>query len=604
MPRSNPVPLRPRPVKARSKTAQRRTRSGSRRLASVQLPTFRLLMVWGMLFLGTIGLGWKLYQLQIVQGAELYKKARQQQTMTLSPYVPRRTITDVQGNILASDRLTYILYAHPKQFANDKENVAQRLALILSHYTAAQLQEKFNQQETGIRLASGLTEDVATAIRNLNIGGLDLEETYARYYPQQDMVADVIGYVDRDHQGQAGIERSQRKLLERDILNQPIRRTGNGTILPAFLPPKLLKSNDWKLQLTLDLRLQQAARSALRQQLKQFKAKRGVVIVMDVTDGSLVSLVCEPTYNPNEYYKANLELFKNWSVSDLYEPGSTFKPVNVAIALDDKKIQPSTIIHDSGSVVVDGWTINNASKSGNGAIDIARVLQTSSNVAMVHMMRRLDKNKFYDYLQALGLDEKTGIDLPGEATGHLKKRATFTERNIEVATTAFGQGFSLTPIKLAQLHSAIANGGNLVTPHVVKGLVDSDGNRHWTPDYPQRKVFSDATSRLVVDMMETVVSKGTGAAAKIAGYKIGGKTGTAQKAGARGGYLANAKITSFVAVLPTDRPRYVVLAVVDEPQGGNTFGSTVAAPVVKTVMEALISLKGIPPSSGSISTSP
>jgi cell division protein FtsI (penicillin-binding protein 3) len=570
----------------------------------MKLPTLRLFMVWGVLMMGVMGLGWKLYQLQVVQAEELYKKARQQQTMTLSPYVPRRTITDAQGNILASDRLTYILYAHPTQFANEKDNVAQQLATILKTQTAAQILERFNQQETGIRLASGLTEDIATAIRQLKIGGLDLEETYARYYPQQEMVADVIGYVDREHRGQAGIERSQRKLLERDILNQPIRRTGNGTILPAFLPAKLLKSNDWKLQLTLDLRVQQAARNALRQQLKQFKAKRGVVIVMDVTDGSLVSLVCEPTYNPNEYFKANLELFKNWAVSDLYEPGSTFKPVNVAIALDDQKIQPSTVIHDSGSVVVDGWTINNASKSGNGSIDIARVLQTSSNVAMVHMMRKLSKNKYYDYLQSLGLDEKTGIDLPGEAAGHLKSRSIFTERGIEVATAAFGQGFSLTPIKLAQLHAAIANGGTLVTPHVVRGLVDSDSNLHWTPDYPQRQVFSAVTSRAVVDMMETVVSQGTGEPAKIAGYKIGGKTGTAQKAGPRGGYLANAKITSFVAILPTDQPRYVVLAVVDEPQGGNTFGSTVAAPVVKSVMEAVIALRGIPPSPSQPSPSP
>lgn len=597
MPRSKSFPRPKLPLKTRPTSRSRRAEAESRCQATVELPVFRLLMVWGILLLGALGLGWKLYQLQVVRADDLLKRARQQQTVTLSPFVPRRAIIDARGNILASDRLTYILYVHPKQFENERERVAGQLAPILNTFTAAQLLERFKRQDTGIRLASGLTEDIATSIRNLNIGGLDLEATYDRYYPQQEMVADVIGYVDRDRQGQAGIERSQSKLLERDILNQPIRRTGNGTILPAFVPPKLLKSNDWKLKLTLDLRLQQAARTALRQQLNQFKAKRGVAIVMDVTDGSLLSLVCEPTYNPNEYYNANLELFKNWSVSDLYEPGSTFKPVNVAIALDDKKIQPSTVIYDSGSAVVDGWTINNANKSGNGSIDIARVLQVSSNVGMVQIMRKLNKNKYYDYLQALGLNEKTGIDLPGEAPGHLKKRSIFVERSIEAATTAFGQGFSLTPIKLAQLHSAIANGGTLVTPHVVKGLVDSDGNLHWMPNYPQRKVFSETTSRAVVDMMETVVSKGTGEPAKIAGYRIGGKTGTAQKAGSRGGYLASAKITSFVAVLPTERPRYVVLAVVDEPKGSNTFGSTVAAPIVKKILEALIAIEGIPPSS-------
>jgi cell division protein FtsI (penicillin-binding protein 3) len=254
------------------------------------------------------------------------------------------------------------------------------------------------------------------------------------------------------------------------------------------------------------------------------------------------------------------------------------------------------VVYDGGSVNIDGWTILNASKVGNGAIDIARVLQTSSNVGMVQIMRKLDKNKYYDHLQALSLDGKTGIDLPGETPGHLKNRATFTERSIEAATTAFGQGFSLTPIKLAQLHSALANGGTLLTPHVVKGLIDADGHLHWTPNYPQRKVFTNANSHAVVQMMETVVSEGTGEPAKIAGYRIGGKTGTAQKAGPRGGYLTNAKITSFVGILPAEAPRYVILAVVDEPKGGNTFGSTVAAPIVKSVMEALISIRGIPPS--------
>jgi len=566
------------------------------RIKLQKLPSLRLLLVWAVLLLGMIGLGWKLYQLQVVESGELHKRARQQQTLQLSPYVPRRTITDSQGNILATDRLVYMLYAHPKLFKISPEEMAAKLSAILIKPTAAQLLQRFSQQKTGIRVAQGLTEDIALQLKALNFDGLEVEETYDRYYPQQEMVADIIGYVDHAHIGQAGVERSQRQLLERDVESHSIRRAGNGEIMPAFLPPNLLKSNDWKLALTLDMRLQRAARQALQQQLKKYQAKRGAVIIMDVTDGSLLSLVCEPTYNPNEFYKANLELFKNWAVSDLYEPGSTFKPINVAIALDEGVITPNTVVFDGGSVNIDGWTILNASKVGNGAINIARVLQTSSNVGMVQIMRKLNKNKYYDHLQALSLDGKTGIDLPGETPGHLKKRETFTERSIEAATTAFGQGFSLTPIKLAQLHSALANGGTLFTPHVVKGLMDADGHLHWTPNYPKREVFTQANSLAVVKMMETVVSEGTGEPAKISGYRIGGKTGTAQKAGPRGGYLTNAKITSFVGIIPAESPRYVILAVVDEPKGGNTFGSTVAAPIVKSVMEALIAVKGIPPS--------
>lgn len=563
-----------------------------------KLPRGRLFLVWGGLIAGMLSLGWRLYQLQFVEAAQLQKKARQQQTVSLRPYIPRRSIIDSQGNVLATDRIVYSLYAHPKLFAIPKEEVSEKLAPILETQNPQELTKLFNQQETGIKVTAGLTEASAEKIQKLRLDGLELIEHYARFYPQEQIAADVVGYVDRDHKGQAGLELGQKRLLEREFLNFYIKRTGNGAIMPAFLPDTSLSFDELQLQLTLDLRLHRAARSALQQQLKKYNAKRGAVIVMDATDGSLLTLVCEPTFDPNEYYKSKVELFKNWSVSDLYEPGSTFKPLNIAIALDAGVIKPNTYVHDSGAVTIDGWNIYNASKVGYGSISIAEVLQTSSNVGMIQIMNRLRTKDYYRRLQQLGIGEKSGIDLPGEATGNLKTQEVFTSKSIEAAVTAFGQGFSLTPIKLVQLHGALANGGKLVTPHMVKGLVDTQGYLHWTPDYPVRKVFSPESSQKVVEMMETVVSEGTGEPAQIPYYRIGGKTGTAQKAGPRGGYIANAKITSFVAIFPVDAPRYVVLAVVDEPQGGNTFGSTVAAPIVKSVMEALISIKGIPPSKG------
>jgi cell division protein FtsI (penicillin-binding protein 3) len=560
------------------------------------LSKLRLLMVWGVLLGGIFGLGWRLYQLQIIQAADLQKKARQQQTYNLRPYIPRRTIVDSQGNVLATDRLNYTLYVHPKLFKKSQEEIANQLAKIIEKRPTQAFLTEFRKKDTGIKLETGLTEAQAQKIRHLRLDGLDLNEEYARFYPQEEMAGDIIGYVDREREGQAGLESSQRDLLERNLLNLRIRRTGKGSIMPAFLPEGILQFDDLDLQLTLDMRLQRAARTALRQQLQKFNAKRGAVIVMDATDGSLLALVCEPTYDPNQYYKSQVELFKNWTVSDLYEPGSTFKPVNIAIALDKGAIDPNTTIYDSGAITVDGWQIFNASKAGNGSLNIAGVLQTSSNIGMVQIMQRLDKHYYYQQLQKIKLDKKTGVDLPGEASGHLKNEAEFTSRSIEAATAAFGQGFSLTPIKLIQLHGSLANGGKLVTPHLVRGLVDPEGHLHWKPAFPVSQIFSEKTSHTVVEMMETVVSQGTGAPAKIAGYRIGGKTGTAQKAGPRGGYISGAKITSFVAILPVNSPRYVVLAVVDEPKGGNTFGSTVAAPIVKNVMEALISLKGIPPS--------
>ncbi|WP_420911660.1 peptidoglycan D,D-transpeptidase FtsI family protein [Rippkaea orientalis] len=560
------------------------------------LPKWRLILVWAVMVVGMIGLGWKLYQLQIVQGKELQEKARSQQAVNLRPYIPRRSIIDGEGHVLATDRLEHILYVHPVQFKQPPEAIAAALSPILDNQTPQDLMERFKQRKTGIPIARNLTEGQADRIKQLRLDGVELNETYARFYPQKEIASEIIGYVDSDRRGQAGVELSQEKLLERDLLSLYVRRTALGEIIPAFLPEDVLKSNDLQIQLTLDLRLQRAARLALQQQLKKFNAKRGAVIVMDATDGSLLSLVCEPTFDPNEYYKSRVELFKNWTVSDLYEPGSTFKPINIALALEAGVIQPNTVVFDSGAVTVDGWNIFNATKTGNGAINIAEVLQTSSNVAMVHIMRRLSRKDYYQRLQKLELNQRTEIDLPGEVAGHLKSEEIFTERGIELATTSFGQGFSLTPVKLVQLHGALANGGKLVTPHLVRGLVDVKGTLHWQPKHKVKQIIDPQVSKQVVEMMETVVTDGSGKSSIIPQYRIGGKTGTAQKAGPRGGYLPNAKITSFVAILPIESPRYVVLAVVDEPQGGNTFGSTVAAPIAKQVIEALISLKGIPPS--------
>jgi cell division protein FtsI (penicillin-binding protein 3) len=561
-----------------------------------KLPLLRLLLVWAVMVAASLGLGWRLYQLQILQASELQQKAKQQQTVSVQPYIPRRSIVDSQGNVLATDRLVYTLFVHPKLFSLPKEEISQKLAEILSDRTPQQLLEQFNKRDTGILLASNLPEDSAEQIRKLRFDGIELEKRYSRFYPQQETISEAIGYVDREYKGQAGVESSQRNILKRNFLQYPVRRDGSGTIIPASLPQKNLNFDRLQLQLTLDLRLQRAARSALKQQLAKYNAKRGAVIVMDATDGSLLSLVCEPTYDPNHYQKYNVELFKNWTVADLYEPGSTFKPINIAIALEAGAIQPNTYFYDGGSITVDGWNIFNATKEKNGSLSLARVLQTSSNIAMVQMMSRLNRKDYYKDLKNLGLVEKVGIDLPGDAAGHLKSEKEFTAKAIEAATASFGQGFSLTPMKLVQLQAALANGGKLVTPHVVKGLVDANGQFHWRPTFPSKTVFSPQTSQAVVEMMETVVAKGTGKPAKIPGYRIGGKTGTAQKAGATGGYIPGAKITSFVAILPVEAPRYVVLVVVDEPKGGNTFGSTVAAPVAKSVMEALISLQGIPPS--------
>ena len=316
---------------------------------------------------------------------------------------------------------------------------------------------------------------------------------------------------------------------------------------------------------------------------------------MDATDGSILSLVSEPSYNPNKYYNYDVTLFKNWAVTDVYEPGSTFKPINVALALEVGAIEEDSVFYDTGRIRFDRWSIFN-SGGGGGARTVTQIIQHSSNIGMVKIVEEMPRAVFYDGLKRLELDSITGTDLPFEAANILKGRNQFLMVPVEAATTAFGQGFSLTPLKLAQLHAALANGGKLVTPHVVRGLFDSKKQPYWQlPMREPKQVFSVDTTRKVLAMMEKVVESGTGKRARLPGYRIAGKTGTTQKASDTGGYSDDARITSFVGILPMESPRYVVLAVIDEPIKGT--GGKVAAPVVKSVIKSLINIEQIPPSS-------
>jgi cell division protein FtsI (penicillin-binding protein 3) len=543
-----------------------------------------------------LGLGVNLYNLQIVKGPKLTQQARNQQMVDLRPFMPRRPVVDRNSNLLAIDRPVYILYAHPKLFEKSNEEIAERLAPILAKDTA-DLVKTFQSKKSGIILDPALPEEIIDRVTALRLNGLELIQKYSRFYPPDDLVSDVVGYVNLDRRGQAGVEYSQEKLLERPVQTVRLSRDGSGALMPNHAPEGFLHFDDLRLKLTIDSRLQRIARVALKQQMEKFDAKRGAVIVMDALDGSLLALVSQPTYNPNEYAKANISLFKNWTVADLYEPGSTFKPLNVAIALENGVIKPDDMFNDSGSVRVANYTIKNAMNNGYGQISIAQILQYSSNIGMVQIIQRLKPSIYYNWLERLGLGQKVDTDLPFEVGGRLKSQEEFIASPIEPATTSFGQGFSMTPLQLVQMHGALANGGKLVTPHVVQGLIDTKGQMHDSPTRTvPRQIFSAATAQKVVEMMETVVDEGSGKPSQIPGYRIAGKTGTAQKASPNGGYIKGARMTSFVAILPVESPRYVVFALVDEPKGESAYGSTVAAPIVKSVIEALIPLEEIPPS--------
>lgn len=558
-------------------------------------------MVWGVLMLGIVALGGRLGHLQLAQGTALAQIARQQQIIPQTPRQTRRPIVDRQGNVLAVDQMSYTLYAHPVLFKQPVEAVATALAPILDQPLEA-LQSRFDQQQSGIQLSNELTEEAATQVHNLRLDGLELTPQQKRFYPQQQLFAPVVGFVNLEGIPQTGLEAAfeEKLLVETPAVDTAQATPSTPSVVTEPAATGLKTDLPLKFQLTLDSRLQRVAQQELENTISKHGAKRGTALVMDARTGEMLAFAVTPTFDPNRYYDADIKAFRNWAVSDLYEPGSTFKPINVAIALEVGAITAEDSIYDEGRLQFDQWTIQNSdfsSVGGRGPLSITEVLKYSSNVGMVHIMDRVRSATYFDWLQRLGLSRPTGIDLPAEANGQLKDRDQFVNSAVESATTAFGQGFALTPIQLLQLQATLANGGKLVTPHVVRGLVDNEGKLQWKPDRPTAQaVFSPETAQSVLNMMEKVVSEGTGKPAQLKGYRIAGKTGTAQKVTDSGVY-GNGRITSFVGILPVDDPRYVVLAVIDEPWGDNAYGSTVTAPLVKKITESLVVIEGLAPSS-------
>ena len=577
-------------------------RSRARVVPLEKVSAQRLWWIFLILCTGLVGLIGRMAWLQLVQTSELEARARQLQTQRSQPLGQRRPIVDRNGRLVAMDEKRFRLWAHPRyfNFPGDDPNhvrpagdVAERLSPVLG-VPADHLLKQIGDRQSGIKLEEGIDPETASTISAFGISGLDLEPYPQRVYPQGDLFANVVGFLNDERVPQAGLEQSRDDDLLRHEQARSLRRGADGTPLPDDLEPGVFFGDDLRLQLTLDSRLQELTVQALDAQVKKWKAKKGAAIVMDVTNGELLVLASTPTYDPNRFWTYDPGRFREWSVQDLYEPGSTFKPINLALALQEEAIQPNDRVHDVGQLQIGGWPINNHDKRANGLIDFPTVLQVSSNVGMVQAMRHLEDGLYWDWMERLGIDAKPDTDLPGAVAGQLKTKQQFTTQPIEPATTAFGQGFSLTPLKLAQLHALIANGGRLVSPHITRGFRSGHALAPAAAPGGQQLIKPEVT-RMVMSWMESVVDQGSGKGVKTPGYRIAGKTGTAQKA-LNGIYLAGARICSFVASLPVENPKYVVLVVVDEPQGNNAYGSTVAVPVAKQVIDGLLVVEKIHPS--------
>ena len=545
------------------------------------------------IFLGLLG---RIINLQVFNAAQLQLKARSIQIRKNNALEIRRPIVDRNNRLVAYNKTQYNLWAHPKYFnfpgdSNDVrrsiKEVSERLSIVLN-FDKNKIIKKFENDLRGVKLFDDLNEEQANLIKKLQISGLDLESYSKRVYPQGDLYSNVVGFVNDEKKGSSGIEfylDDQIKVLNNDI---SLKLGADGTPLPDISGSRDFMHDNEKIKLTLDSRLQKISSIALSKQIKEWKAKKGLALVMNVNTGEILTLASSPSFDPNRFWEYDQTVFKGWYSQDLFEPGSTFKPINLALALEEKVINKDGLVQDNGKINVGGWTLANWDQKGNGLIDYPRVLQLSSNVAMVKIMQNLAPSIYWDRLNKLGISKKISSDLFEATPGYLKGKEIFINHPIEPAVASFGKGFSISALKLAQLHSAIANGGYQVIPHATynfKNRISSQG---------QIRLFSEDSSKTVLEWMESVVNSGSGIGAKIDGYRIGGKTGTSQKA-LNGIYTKN-KSCSFVATLPINNPKYLVLVVIDEPSKSYAYGSTVAVPVAKEIIESLIVLNKIPPS--------
>ncbi len=563
------------------------------RLTPLDQRRFKFLYIFSLLLI--FCLFGRLVKLQVFKASDLQRKARLIQSSKINALKKRRSIVDRNNRLIAYDKPLYRLWAHPQYFnfpgdsinrVRSIEEVTKKLSSILDINNEI-LVEKFNNKMNGIKLLDKISEEKAEKIKNLQISGLDLFKYSQRYYPQGELYSNLVGFVNDENKGSAGLELhldNQIKVFNKSNL---IKRGGDGTPLPDNSAPGDFIYDYKSLGLTIDSKLQKASFNALSKQVSEWKAKKGFAIVMDVNNGRILSLVTVPSYDPNKFWQYDSELFRGWYSQDLFEPGSTFKPINLALALEEKVIQKDGLVEDIGKIKVGGWTLSNWNKKGNGYIDYPKVLQVSSNVGMVKIMQNLDPTIYWDWLQNLGINKNLETDLFESTAGQLKSKDLFVNQSIEPAVTSFGKGFSISPLKLVQLHAALANGGFEVTPHVTSTFKERINKN------PKKQFFSPDVSKIVLEWMESVVDKGSGSGAKIEGYRIAGKTGTSQKA-INGSYTSK-KVCSFVATLPVNDPKFAVLVVVDEPSKSYAYGSTVAVPVAKEIIESLIVIEKIPP---------
>jgi len=552
------------------------------------------LLVWMLAIVG------RLYYLQIYKGYELTQHARGQRQQS-KLLVHRGAITDRHGLPLAIDTTRYDIYIHPELLKKDKTEAAQILARI-THQDNPKKLANLTRLLTGaypvVTVARGLEREAVDELQALNWTGVDVFPRPFRHYPEGQLAAHLLGYVNMDTKGQGGVEQAQEKSLRDTGLIAKPELDGHGrTILLPHTEPTwdITPPLGRHIELTIDNYLQHLAEKELFAMSAHTHALRSTAIVADPTTGEILAWANYPSYDPNKYSKYPFSVTKNWSMVDVYQPGSTFKILTVSSGLETGAITPSSIFYDGGSLRVGSATVHNHD-GGHGTLDLLHLFIHSSNIASAQIGLKMTPQQFHDKLSDFGLGKQTGIDLPGESAGLLLPAKIW--KPIDQATTGFGQGaISITPLQLVAGVSAVANNGIWTQPHLIRRVYDpvTGVTENWTKP-KTHQVISKQIANHVTGLLTDNIMLGTQIAGQTPGYRVAGKTGTAQKVTASGrGYMAGQTIASFIGYLPADNPQLICLVVVDGPQTDGRWGNTVAGPVFNAIAVEAARHLGIAP---------
>ena len=531
----------------------------------------------------------RLVNLQVLQAAELTAKADRQHQKTVSLEGARGTIVDRHGKVLAMNMEVPSVFGIPTALESPAKT-ARSLSPVL-HVRTDELEKKLRQDRSFVWLARKLDPEQGHRLEHMPMEGIGLVMEGRRFYPKGPLLAHVLGFAGMDGEGLEGIERRYESqlhgekrvvILQRDAMGRTVFPKGQAEQAPAA---------GHSLVITIDEVIQYIAEKELEEAVTKAHAKSGTVIVLDPQTGAVLALAISPRFDPNAVAALTADRWRNRALTDAYEPGSTMKALVAAAALEEKVMKPSTMLYgENGRMTIANTVIHDHEKLG--WMTFAQVIQKSSNIGAAKTGMALGDQRLYRYLQAFGFGQKTEIDLPGEAGGLVKHPREWGRRSL--ASISMGQEIGVTPIQMVSAVAALANGGVLMKPYVVSEVRDAQGKplRQILPQV-KRRVVSPETARTVTSILEGVVTDGTGAKAAIPGFRVAGKTGTAQKIDPRtGAYSSTLFVGSFVGFVPADNPRLAMIVVIDEPQG-ESWGGTVAAPVFRRVGEQVLNYLGV-----------